>query len=358
MGAVAHNPAFARKVGISQKVGREFDHFDDGGQVDDSWLWDDAQQMDDGGQPDDDVQVAEVAKPRHGRGGPRPRRIAREQLEMFAPDAPRATVYPDTRSGRDPIGVGPWPTKPYMDYKSFLGDLPRRDADRGTGRVEFVPDLKGVFGNPSRDAVDAVRRATEQTGKEAFMFGAPDVTSGLTLGEHNYVLPSSGYNKFARRYASPFFNVHTHPSGTMSPSVDDLRFHAGEGVPGTNHMLIEAMGGPDNRVMVGPHGVQIDDAMKYFPVNDQQGLNTWKDLNKQHGLNETDMTMGGALKDEWLARRGLPMYVDQAARPNFASGTPYSNTVQEMLPEYLKYLRSTNALPYNFKRGGYLDVAH
>ena len=31
MQAVSHNPAFAKKVGVSQKVGKEFDHFAQGG---------------------------------------------------------------------------------------------------------------------------------------------------------------------------------------------------------------------------------------------------------------------------------------------------------------------------------------
>lgn len=122
MRAVAHSPAFARKVGIKQNVGKDFaaadrGKFAKGGAVDDSWLWGDKHK--DGGRI---KQVRAKVLDQYGR----------EQTERFdrAADLTNLERYTDSALfhtfGDNYNGNGPglFGVMPSKDFEKFAQPLP------------------------------------------------------------------------------------------------------------------------------------------------------------------------------------------------------------------------------------------
>lgn len=234
------------------------------------------------------------------------------------------------------------------EQSEFLRSLPRGPQGRGTGKLEYVRDLNKAFGQESQKAIQAVRRATRNTNHEVFSYGSHTERGPLTYGSTQGVQPPERFEKwagFSGPSGMPFFTVHTHPRGNLVPSGPDLNYRARIGGP-QHHMLIEAMEGPHNRLLVTPHepsglaaGIRT-----YMPLAQER----FNDANRSLGLHPEDPTMYGGLMSSLAAKSGIPLYIDKRAQPTGGSGT-----LEEMLPEMIGHLKRHG--DWDYAQGGTVE---
>lgn len=304
----------------------------------------------------------------------------RDQNEFLSPPGPREgkSAYADggvTLPNLPSKGV---PQRGPMHYGS--------DEEGMAGGGEFLRWVKNLASHASpseQSAINAVRKHGEDTGREMLVMGNRNEPNYSTAyGTKTRVDLPHFYKDWIAQGDAPLFTAHNHPTYSTVPSEGDINVWANSqripaisslsSDPGRQAMWIAGTKGPhdlsvmepidknkDKRfaALLGGQDVHVDrDWAAMQNVPNWRGLwDRFHDFTNNKYLFEPEDARRGAasmyehgIMADRLSER-LPLHFDPAA-PIAQKGT---DTIGEVWPEWLKYLKSKDAMPY--AEGGKVD---